>query len=93
MNKKLDISSLKEAKENISDLKTFGNCDSFQLICKVSSESNGWMKSTKAMQIDNVGCLVQVTTQQGENVAEAIVFVPGVKIQVVDNCRKLVPLY
>lgn len=38
------------------------------------------MKSTKAMEIESIGCVVQVTTQQGNNVAEALVFVPGVKI-------------
>ncbi len=27
-----------------------------------------------------IGCLVQVTTQQGEQVAEALVYVPNVKI-------------
>jgi hypothetical protein len=32
------------------------------------------------MQIANVGCVVQVTTQQGENIAEALTFVPGVRI-------------
>ena len=58
----------------------YGNTDSFQLICKASSESEGWMKSTKALEIPGVGCLVQVTTQQGNNVAEALAFVPGVKI-------------
>ena len=38
------------------------------------------MKSTKAMEIEGVGCIVQVTTQQGLNVAEALTFVPGVQI-------------
>jgi hypothetical protein len=33
------------------------------------------------MQIDGVGCVVQVTTQQGNNVSEAVTFVPGVKIK------------
>jgi hypothetical protein len=49
------------------------------------------MKSTKAMPIGN-GCLVQVTTQQGDNVAEALQFVP--KCLIVDDengGRKLVP--
>ena len=43
------------------------------------------MKSTKAMQIDGVGCVVQATTQQRNadgsySVAEALTFVPGVRI-------------
>jgi hypothetical protein len=38
------------------------------------------MKSTKAMEIVGVGCVVQVTTQQGDNISESVTFVPGVKI-------------
>ncbi|MGL4452412.1 MAG: hypothetical protein ACRCTZ_14665, partial [Sarcina sp.] len=44
-----------------------------------------WMKSTKAMEIDGIGCVIQVTTQQGDNVAEAVTFVPGVKIETETN--------
>jgi hypothetical protein len=32
------------------------------------------------MYIPGVGCVVQVTTQQGDNVSEALTFVPGVRI-------------
>jgi len=39
------------------------------------------MKSTKAMEIYGVGCVVQVTTQQGDNIAEALTFVPNSKIK------------
>lgn len=38
------------------------------------------MKSTKAMEIEGVGCVIQVTTQQGVQVAEAVTFVPNVKV-------------
>lgn len=68
------------AKENVKDIVFFGNGDTFKLICKASSENEGWMKSTKAMEIQHIGCVVQVTTQQGQNVSEAVTFVPGVKI-------------
>ncbi len=49
------------------------------------------------MEIDKVGCVVQVTTQQGNNVAEAVTFVPNVKIQTIMQngevvSRKLVGL-
>ena len=33
------------------------------------------------MEIEGVGCVVQVTTQQGDNVAEALTFVPNVRIE------------
>lgn len=68
------------ARENVRDLEVWGNGDTFKLICKASSEKEGWMKSTKAMEIPGVGCVVQVTTQQANNVAEALTFVPGIAI-------------
>jgi len=78
--KTLHNSTVSGARTNVSDLNVFGNGDTFKLICKASSKNEGWMKSTKAMQIDGVGCVIQVTTQQGDNVSEALTFVPGVKI-------------
>jgi hypothetical protein len=69
-----------QAKDNVSDLEIWGNGDLFKLLCKASSKKEKWMKSTKAMEIPNVGCVVQVTTQQGDNVAEAVTFVPNAKI-------------
>jgi hypothetical protein len=83
--KTLYNSDVSGAKVNVPDIKVFGNGDMFQLLCKASSQAEGWMKSTKAMEIHGVGCVVQVTTHQrnhdGTNaVAEAITFVPGVSI-------------
>ena len=68
-----------DVKKNVSDVVIVGNGDMFQLLCK-------------AMQVLG-GCVVQVTTQQGDNVAEALTYVPGVKIaEDNNNGRKLVPL-
>lgn len=72
-------------KKNVKDVKIFGNGDLWQLLCKASSEAEGWMKSTKAMPLHN-GCLVQVTTQQKNPdgsyaVSESICFVPGAAIE------------
>lgn len=69
------------ASKNVKDIQFWGDGDSFKLISKAYSEKEGWMKSTKALHIGGVGCLVQVSTQQGDNVAEALVFVPGATIQ------------
>ena len=69
-----------KAKDNIPDIQVFGNGDMWKLLSKASSQKEGWMKSTKAMQIEYLGCLVQVTTQQGNNIAEAITFIPKAKI-------------
>lgn len=94
--KTLHNSTVSEARKNIKDIVVFGDGDTFKLICKASSKAEGWMKSTKAMEINGVGCVVQVTTQQGDNIAEALAFVPGVKIQLIDgdkvNGRMLVPI-
>lgn len=95
--KTLHNSEVSGARQNVKDIKVVGNGDSFRLLCKASSEAEGWMKSTKAMETP-VGRLVQVTTQQRNDdgsyaVAEALSFVPGVKLADDDNNgRKLVSM-
>lgn len=95
MNEKtLHNSDVSGARQNVKDLVVVGNGDMFRLLCKASSQEEGWMKSTKAMEVVG-GCLVQVTTQQRNLdgsyvVAEALSFVPGVVIVAdVNNGRKL----
>jgi hypothetical protein len=97
--KSLANSDVNGARKNVKDIVVFGNGDMFKLICKASSEKEGWMKSTKAMQCGMAGCLVQVTTQQRNPngsyvVAEALSFVPGVRITNDQNSegRKLVEM-
>lgn len=79
-NKTLTNTTANQAKDNVKDIVFWGG-DTFKLISKASSVKEGWMKSTKAMQIEGVGCVVQVTTQQGDNIAEALTFVPNVEIE------------
>ena len=84
--KTLHNSDQSGTKTNVSDLVMFGNTDMFQLLCKASSKKEGWMKSTKALHIDNVGCLVQVSTQQRNPngsyaLAEALSFIPNTYIK------------
>ena len=87
-----DNTCIKDVKERVPDVKVTGNGDMFRLLSKASSKNEKWMKSTKAMEIPGVGCVVQVTTQQGKNVAEALTFVPGVSIiDDINGGRKLVP--
>jgi hypothetical protein len=96
MEKTLHNSDVSGARKNVKDIVVVGNGDMFRLLCKASSQEEGWMKSTKAMDVGH-GCVVQVTTQQRNidltySVAEALAYVPGV--QIVDdanNGRKLVP--
>jgi len=82
--KTLHNSTVSNAKENVKDIEIVGNGDMFKLLCKASSQEEGWMKSTKACQVWG-GCIVQVTTQQRNPdgsyaVAEALTFVPNVSI-------------
>lgn len=91
LKKTLNTSSINQAKSAIPDLEVWGDGDTFKLISKASSKSEGWMKSTKAMEIPKSGCVVQVTTQQGNNVAEAVTFVPMVRIaNITDKKGRLV---
>jgi len=79
--KTLDIKNTKELKEKVNDIKVFGDPDTWKLISKASSASQGWMKSTKGMEIYGLGVVLQVSTQQGDNVAEAVTFIPGAGIE------------
>ena len=74
--KELDITGSSQLK----DTQTHGLPDLWVLLCKASSKPQGWMKSTKVMEIGGVGCLIQVTTQYRDNVAEAVTFAPGVRL-------------
>jgi hypothetical protein len=88
--KTLHNSNISEARKNVPDIDVVGNGNGFKLLFKASSKEEGWMKSTKAMDTGN-GCIVQVTTQQRNMdgsyaIAEALTFVPNVKI--VDDINK-----
>lgn len=85
MAKTLKNTDSQGTQKNVKDVQFWGNSDAFRLICKAYSEKEGWMKSTKAMQIDGAGCLVQVTTQQinpdgSYSLAEALSYVPNARI-------------
>lgn len=84
--KTLGNTTASQAKDNVKDIKFWGDGDLWKLLSKASSENEGWMKSSKAMEIKGVGCVVQVTTQQKGSdgsyaVAEAVAFVPNVHIR------------
>ena len=95
--KTMDISTVKAARENISDLKVYGDGDTFRLLCKASSQEEGWMKSTKVCNVAS-GCIVQVTTQQRNPdgsyaLAEALTYVPNVWVDTKADPRVLVERY
>ena len=79
MGKTLHNSRASGARVNVKDIKFWGNGDMWKLMSKASSKAEGWMKSTKCLMVQH-GCLIQVTTQQGDHIAEAVTFVPGVRL-------------
>ncbi len=94
--KTLHNSNVSGAKKNVSDLCIVGDGDLFKLLSKASSEDEGWMKSTKAMQVPH-GCVIQVTTQQRNidgtySVAEAATYVPGVKVVPYNETHALIAI-
>lgn len=88
-NKSLTVTNVADAKAGkVNDIQVFGDGDLWQLVSKASSQSQGWMKSCKAMEIPGCGVCVQVTTQQRNPdgsyvVAEAVTFVPGARVDTV----------
>lgn len=93
--KSLHNTTANGARKNVKDIRFWGNGDTFKLISKASSEDEGWMKSTKAMEIQKIGCVVQVTTQQKNpdgsyECAESITFVPGVRIEDIKKNEEVV---
>lgn len=94
--KDLTITDTKDLKKKVSDVVVTGDGDTFALLCKASSEEQGWMKSTKVCNVVN-GCLVQVSTQQKNPdgsyaVAEALTYLPSMNIDLSSKPRKLIPL-
>lgn len=87
--------SVAEVKVKVPDVKVVGDGDTFKVLCKASSESEGWMKSTKYLEIQGYGCVLQVTTQQKNpdgsySIAEALTTCPGVKVSHESGVPKLV---
>lgn len=87
--KTLHNSNVSGASEDVPDLNVYGDGDAWRLLCKASSEAEGWMKSTKVLEVRAKqgrpgGCFVQVTTQQRNPdgsyaVAEAMAFALGLR--------------
>lgn len=89
MSKKTLNRVMPPSQESTSCVETWGY-DLFKLLSKAWSHEECWMKSTKAMDVPG-GVVIQVSTQQGDNVAEALTFVPGVRIHDFgEGCYELV---
>lgn len=53
--KNLDVTDMTELKNKVSDVAIHGDPGKWVCICKASSESQGWMKSTKVMPVSYPG--------------------------------------
>lgn len=87
--KTLHNSDASGTSKNVPDTVFYGNGDLFKLISKASSQAEGWMKSTKAMEVGN-GLVIQVTTQQRNPdgsyaLAEALTFIPGATLAEIEK--------
>lgn len=79
--KKRTVSNTNPKQAKASGVESLGPMDTWKVIQKAWNKKEGWMKSTKALEIPGLGCLVQVTTQQKDKLAEAVCFVPDVKLE------------
>jgi hypothetical protein len=95
--KTLHNSNIDGATKNVPDIQFAGEPDLWKLLSKASSQSEGWMKSTKAMAVGS-GVVIQVTTQQRNldgtyALAEAVTYVPGVIIAYYPTTKKYALTY
>lgn len=89
--KTLSNTKASQAKDNVPDIQFYGDGDTFKCLSKAWSKEEGWMKSTKAMNVPG-GVVIQVSTQNFDNVAEAITFVPRVEVRATGDTYKLFPV-
>lgn len=76
----LHNTSSADAKATTPDIQVHGNPDAWECICKASSQSQGWMKSTKRMRVEG-GYIYQSTTEHRSGglvtaCSDSMVFVP-----------------
>ena len=70
------VESIEDTEHTASVTSDIGNSDCWKLLCKEVSEEQGLVRSTRVMVLSGIGMVIQVSTQQGDNVAEALTFVP-----------------
>lgn len=61
--RRTDVSSTAAAKAATADLRVTGDPDMWKLLAKASSQSEGWMRSTKALQV-GPDVILQVSERQ-----------------------------
>jgi len=90
--KTLDVTKWDKSKDN-DNAGSFGDPNIWALLNKAWNKTEGWMKSTKCLNVPDLGVLVQVSTHHKGQVAEAVTFVPGAYFCVPENCDpQLLPI-
>jgi hypothetical protein len=75
-------------------IETIGVPESFELLCKSTMPAHSIVRAVFAYEIPGMGCLVQVSSKDGNQIAEALTFVSGVKIVGdINGGRRLVSMY
>ena len=84
--KNLHNTSMSDVRSNTPDINITGNPGAWVCLCKASSKQDGWMKSTKGLEVPS-GVVLQTTTEFRNDVNEvtactdALVFVPNVSLK------------
>jgi hypothetical protein len=79
--KDLTVTGMDDLKGKVPDVQVVGDPGAWVLVCKASSQDQGWMKSTKRMDVWG-GAIYQMETQQRNldgtySLSQSSVFVPG----------------
>lgn len=74
-----------ESEVVLSSFEKIGANNSFQLICKTIAKTEGWEKTTRALEVPKRGCFVQIENKQKNPngdffIAQSLTFAPGVGI-------------
>lgn len=89
--KKRTVSNTTPKQAAQSGVEFLGDPNKWVVLHKAWNADEGWMRSTKALEIPGVGCMVQVSTLEKDKIAESVCFVPDVGITADSNGgRKLV---
>ena len=78
MERTLDTTNMEQAK--FAGVEHEGDPGQWVCIGKAWNKAEGWMKSTKVLEVPGAGCFLQVTTKEKDAVAEAVCWAPGVKL-------------
>lgn len=78
MKRTLDTTNMEQAE--FAGVEHEGDPGQWVCIAKAWNKSEGWMKSTKVLEVPGAGVFLQVTTKEGGAIAEAVAFAPAIRL-------------